>query len=161
MAPGFRAVYDAADDNRHCDYVLSHCGIVSMYSPLFDEDNVCEIHYAEYLAGREEIRILRDLLLMNIAMYSIYSKPFLDVTQAHESKIGYRFRLLSLLVFVSFAFSVVFVYIFPFKFPSNKLIFDILELCIFVVGIGYLIGNLCWHKYHPLMSGKPRIIPHL
>jgi len=89
------------------------------------------------------------------------NKPFLDLTQGHDSLRSYVVWLILMVTFVSFVLSVVIAYVDPFKFPTFKLIFDILELSIFTVGTGFLIGHL-WYNAHPTqMSHHPRIIPHL
>ncbi|CAF0796432.1 unnamed protein product [Didymodactylos carnosus] len=82
VAPGLRAVYNSIDiDNnkRNCTYHNRFCNVIEMYEPLFSNGDPCEDDYVQYVTGREELRLIRDLILLNMGSYAMFNKPFLSI----------------------------------------------------------------------------------
>lgn len=142
MAPGLRAVYEGI--TGECSYTVAQCNVIEMYEPLFNKTDSCENGYTQYIVGREQLRILRDFLLIHIASYAIYNQSFLALEwQWYDDKFHYFCRLLLLFLFVFMTISAVIANVIPFDFPKTeiKLIFDMTELIIFLIGIMLLCLN--------------------
>ncbi|CAF1531833.1 unnamed protein product [Didymodactylos carnosus] len=155
MAPGLRAVWDAADMDRHCNYTMQACHFFNMLAPDFHEGDVCEIHHIEYLSGREEFRILRNLMLLNIVSYSIYSEPLLEIDHK-KGKLYYAVKILTMLVFIVSSVAVPIIFVDPFKYPTSfKTVFNIIEAVIVGISIGFLIYNLWLKRINDQQEEEP------
>lgn len=167
MAPGLRAVWDAADMNRHCKYTMKTCYFFNMFEPEFGEGNICEIHQIEYLKGREEVRILRAFLLLNIASYSIYNQPLLQIRGDFQSK---WIKIVTMFAFMILSMAVLITCIHPFKYPSIKIYFDYIEIIIFIITVLFLSYKLFYYwrnqrdngqqEEDDKMETEPHILPH-
>lgn len=144
MAPGLRAVWDAADMDRHCNYTMKTCHFFNMFEPEFGEGNICEIHQIEYLKGREELRILRTFLLLNIASYSIYNQPLLQI-RGLRSKLYLITKIVIMFAFMVLSLALLITCIHPFKYPNIKIVFDYIETTIFIITVLFLGVNLVYY----------------
>ncbi len=169
MAPGFRAIWDAADEDRHCNYTNQTCHFFNMLRPVFHEGDICEIHHIEYLKGREELRILRTFMILNIVSYSVYNQPLLQIGGVHRSTWYYLIKLITILSFIALSLALLVTCTHPFKYPSVKYIFDYMEMSIVVLTIFGLFANIIYfwtHKTenndedHEEMESEPHILPH-
>jgi hypothetical protein len=143
MAPGLRAVYEST--TGECLYKTDLCNVIELYEPLFNRTDSCEGSYTQYIVGREQLRILRNFLLINIASYAIYDKSFLAFDwKWSQDRFHYVMHLLLFFMFVLMSVSVVIANMIPFDFPELKikLIFDGAEFAIFFIVMLLLSVNL-------------------
>ncbi|CAF1620746.1 unnamed protein product, partial [Didymodactylos carnosus] len=79
VAPALRTVYNSI--NQQCLYNTSHCYVIELYEPLFNNthSSSCQEEHIEYITSREELRILRNLVLINIAFYALFNTSFLGM----------------------------------------------------------------------------------
>ncbi|CAF1159827.1 unnamed protein product [Didymodactylos carnosus] len=140
-APGLRTVYRDIDQGR-------------FFSANDDETNLME-----NTLGREQLRILRDFLLINIVCYAVFNKHALDI------KAGGRFYFIRLIIVGLFTVqgsSVLIANADPLKFRQLKIYFDIIECVTFVVTIKLLSYNLYFSsqkKFYHQMDPTPSILP--
>jgi hypothetical protein len=144
MAPGLQAIYDSVVGE--CPYTITRCNVIEIYEPLFNKTDYCEDAYTQYIVGREELRILRNSLLIHIGSYAIYNQSFLANTWTWSDlkfTFHYFIRHLLLLISVFMSVSPVIANMVPFHFPKPeiKLVFDITEFVIFFIGILLLVLN--------------------
>jgi hypothetical protein len=139
VARGLRAVYLGATGT--CAYHRDACGFNDLYRPQFNASDLCENTFVDYLSGREELRVLRNWVLLNIAFHAIFNRALFDF-----SGTGYvRWplpRFVLRILFIALATSFIAVNIWPFEYHNFKLAFDIVECVLFILTIGLMIYNL-------------------
>lgn len=140
---GLRALYRASNVglSHLCKYETTHCGILDMYKPLFSYDNdVCVDDLSAYVAGREQIRLLRNFILLNIVSYSVFNKHFLKI-KYNAKYLGIRILLITL--FLTLGTSSLVSYIDPLYFIEKcRLAYTIIESSIFLIIFGLMTLNL-------------------
>ena len=140
---GIRAVYRAANMHipHHCTYEMQHCGYINLYEPLFQfSDDECLNDLSLYVAGREQIKLLRDFILLNIVSYSIFNKNFLKIRINAKYRIVRTVLVLLLLALgtsslVSYVDTLFFIRI-------CRLAYTLIEVTIFVIIFGLIALNL-------------------
>jgi hypothetical protein len=112
----------------YCAFNETDCGYADLYSPLFDDvyllPNVCQPHalltppismmmyrmlecvqfIGKDMTMREELRVLRDLFLLNVATHSIVGAPFMKPWKCDFRHILLVILRLLYLVYVVLAF---------------------------------------------------------
>ena len=169
IAPGLRTMYESAGEGQEkghrCLYKnITQCHILDMYQPLFnDNDHHCKKEYIQFLAGAEQLRIFRNFVLTHIAFYSMFNKPFLDISKGHRF---YVMRSLILFLFLFMTTSVLLANILPFKFIKVKFYYEIAECCIFAITAGLLAYTLRYpnkptdfSQTSIIMDKRPKILP--
>ena len=140
---GLKALYRATSIglSHLCNYETSHCSILDMYRPLFSYDNdICSDDLSAYVAGREQIRLLRDFILLNIVSYSVFNKHFLKI-KSNAKYLG--IRILLIILFLALGTSSIVSYIDPLFFIGNcRLAYTIIESGIFLIIFGLMTFNL-------------------
>ena len=133
-ASGLKALYNAIDPNSllFCAYDRSHCGIIDLYVPNFTYANEkCSDDIKEYVAGREQLRVLRNHLLLNGVSYAIFNCNWLDIEHGKEH---IKIRIVLVLLCVGLATSVLVSYIDTLYFIEKcRLPYNIMELIIFII----------------------------
>jgi hypothetical protein len=115
-APGLRIVYDnVIMKSSECEYRMHDCGIPEFYNPEFLPGDSCEDGFVEYIRSREEVRIVRDFVCLHIAYYSVFYKPFLNVTGTKDMLLNIL-RMIILCGFACLVISVMWSNIAPFHF---------------------------------------------
>jgi hypothetical protein len=160
ISPGWRTVYlNIVLQPPTCSYRISECGIADLYDPEFTPGDACESDFISYLAGREELRIVRALVHVHIALYSIYNAPLLTIGKG----VTFTKRRLVLLCLLCLLLSSVlwsnvtpFGFVQPYiSFLNAKFCYDILEALIYFAIGGILTYNLrsCRRPYITNISG--------
>ena len=152
---GLKTVFIETNSNipHLCKYETSICGIVNFYKPYFSYDNlICIDHLSEYAFGREQIRILRNFILLNIASYSVFNKHFLKINR----RMKYLYiRILLILLLTVLSTSMRISHIDPLFFVQSncRLVYTILEFIIFIIIMELLILN-----YYQLRHFKDNLL---
>ena len=164
-APGLRAVYDGALGK--CEFQYFTCGLIDLDTPAFEAHASCDPVFVEYVSSREELRIVRDWLLLNIAFYAIFNRALLDFSALITARIWWFLaRLIILILFLALATSFLAVNISPFQRHKTKIIFDIIECALFVCSVFLMIYNLIRTRRGLTIEGnnealqqEPHILP--
>ncbi|CAF1062387.1 unnamed protein product [Adineta steineri] len=140
-AKGLRTVYDGALNK--CEFQHFTCGLIDLDSPAFDPHSPCDPSYVEYVSSGEELRILRDWLMLNIAFYAIFNRALLDfgaLTRARRW--WFLTRLIILSLFLALTTSFLVVNISPFQQNKTSIVFDVIECALFVCCLLLMIYKL-------------------
>ena len=164
---GLRIVYDGAINKCEFDHFV--CGLIDFDVPAFEAHSPCDPSFIEYVSSREEIRILRDWLILNIAFYATFNRALLDLgTLKHVRTWWFLPRFIVLILFLALATSFLVVNISPFQVHNTKTVFDIIELVLFVYGVSLMIYKLIWSRPGATIDGNnehlqedPHILPQL
>lgn len=163
---GLRAVYNGTSKNlpKLCPYDTQRCGIINIYAPLFSYDNeACLGDLIAYISGREQIRFLRDLILLNGISYAVFNANFLDVEHGARYK---PLRILLVIIFAAIASSVLVSSIDPYVFIHRcQLAYNIIECILFAILFGLPMFNLYslrnQHQLNEEIQISPRVLPEL
>ena len=124
-----------------CVYKNNACGIVDLYVPLFtNDDSKCLGSLTSYVAGREQLRVLRNYMLLNGVAYSIFNVNFLETRRNAK----YRWlRIILVVLFIALSISVLISCVDPFFFiHRSQLVYSIIECTIFLIILSLLSFNL-------------------
>jgi hypothetical protein len=143
-APGMRTVYrNTIRTIPDCNYSKNQCGLLELYEPQFKEGHPCEDGFTQYITSREELRIIRNFVYINIAFYAMFNNMFLEVTNNMEV---YRLRVLLIFLFALLSTSVVYSNVTPFGFLGGpKIFYDIIEAVFFLLLL-ILLGYQWYRK---------------
>ncbi|CAF1125896.1 unnamed protein product [Rotaria sp. Silwood1] len=156
-SPGLRAFNNATNKSlpKPCAYETKHCGIVNLYEPAFSYgDDKCLEDLIAYVSGREQLRTLRNFIMLNSVSYSVFNVNFLDI------KHGARYlplRIILIILFAVVASSVLVSTIDPFIFIDNyQLPYYIIECILFIILFGLPAYNLyILQNQDPLTNPQP------
>ena len=133
----------------------SRCIIIELDRPLFEDNDYCANDFTSMITGREHLRIIRDIVFLNIAFYSIYNKSFLDIVRTSS-----RIHKIILILFAAMSCSVIVANIDPFQYINIRIYFSVIEITIFTILIILLALNLqkkYEHRKHTIMEEYPTI----
>lgn len=158
VSPGLRAIYNAT--RFKCLYVHetnngSSCNLIDLSRPVFSDNDPCTPDFSIMVTSFEQLRIIRDIALCNIAFYSMYNKGFLDVTGNN----GIIHKIV-LTLFLAMSCSYIAANIDPFQFNKFELFFSLIEIIIFIIMVILLIINSrkkCQHRNQVIMEANPTI----
>lgn len=152
-SPGLETLYFAINKSlpHSCIYEISTCGIIDLYVPSFSYDNdKCSDTLKAYVSGREQLRVLRNFMLLNGVSYSIFNVNFLGI---HRGAKHFQLRIVLVLLFVALFTSVLISNVNPFYFIHKcQLTYSIIECIIFVILLSLLSYNL-----HHLRRSPPSV----
>ncbi len=139
-SPVLRAVYNGL--RLKCPYRNqiangSHCSIIEIDRPIFDDNESCASDFTALVTGREHLRAIRDIVFLNIAFYSMYNKAFLDIIRTNS-----RIHKILLILFAAMSCGVVVANVDPWQFSNIRLYFSSIEIIIFAILIALLAINL-------------------
>jgi len=118
-------------EHPSCFYLIDQCALVELYRPQFEEGHPCEGDFIQYIRGREELRIIRNFVYIDIAFYAMFDKMFLEVTTGVED----RFLKVPLIFFfILLSSSVVYSNVTPYNFvEGEKMFYDIINVVFFTL----------------------------
>ena len=153
---GFSALYYAINKSllHPCVYKNNACAIVDLYVPLFtNDDDKCVSGLTSYVAGREQLRVLRNYMLLNGVAYSIFNVNFLKIRRKERYL---WLRIIVVILFIALSTSFLFSSIDPFFFIYQcQLVYSIIECLIFVIMLSLLSFNLYkLRNLHPSPSSQ-------
>jgi hypothetical protein len=133
-SPGLRALYDTINRDlpNLCTYATAQCGVTDLYQPTFSYNNEkCLEDLTAYVSGREQLRVLRNFILLNRVSYSVFNENFLEI----NNDVKHVFlRILLVFLYLILATSVLISYIDPFIFINHcRLAYNIIECVIFLL----------------------------
>jgi hypothetical protein len=162
---GLRAVFDGALNK--CEFQHFVCGLIDMDAPTFHAHAPCDPSFVDYVSSREELRILRDWLIINIACYAVFNRALLDFdTQRNMRTRWFLAKSILLILFLALATSFLVVNISPFQLHKTKIVFDVIECVLFVWSVSLMIYNLIRTRPGTALDGNneafeedPHILP--
>jgi hypothetical protein len=114
-----------------CSYLIDQCALVELYRPQFEEGHPCEDDFIQYIRGREELRIIRNFVYIDIAFYAMFDKMFLEVTTGVEDRF---LRVPLIFLFILLSSSVVYSNVTPYNFvEGEKTFYDIINVVFFTL----------------------------
>jgi hypothetical protein len=130
VAPGLKTVYQSVYlPSSGCSYEVS-CGIVELYEPKFNASDPCESGFVAYVSTREELRILQNFVYFHIAFYSMFNKPFLNISFNLTYAGLLRFLMLAGFFFLTVSYMWSNIDSFGFVKIPKFYIFDIVEIAL-------------------------------
>jgi hypothetical protein len=164
---GLRIVFDGALNK--CEFQYFVCGLINMNAPAFNAHAPCDPSFIEYVSSREELRILRDWLILNIGFYAVFNRALFDLGTLKNERIWWLLaRLIPLILFLALATSILVVNIFPFHLHKTKIVFDVIECVLFVCSVSLMIYNLFRTRHGKTLNRNdeafqedPHILPRL
>lgn len=133
-ASGLKALYNAVSPTTplYCPYNMRHCGIIDLYEPQFGNDNDrCLNDLRDYVSGREQLRVLRNITLLNGVSYAVFNCNVLDI---EHNKTHFKIRIVLIVLYIALITSVLISYVDVLYFLEKcRLPYNIIELLIFTV----------------------------
>jgi hypothetical protein len=133
----------------------SNCNLIDLTRPKFGDTDPCVPDFTAMITCFEQLRIIRDIALLSIAFYSMYSKAVLDITGMS----GIIHKILVTL-FLTMSCSFIAANIDPFEFNRFRLAFNLIEIIITITVLVLLIINVrknAKHRSHVIMEANPTI----